>query len=64
MPRMPAQRLPATDLVILGPCPGCSVWTLEYDSEVRASYDDFELAVESLLQDHLDACPGLRELLS
>lgn len=48
--RMPAQRLkpPNHDTVILGPCPGCSVWTLEYDDDTAATY--FEACYEEIFE--------------
>ena len=70
--RMHVQRVDRKTVVI-GPCPGCTLWTLEYD---RATFDSLggdderggavELteAVESALQDHLAECWGLQQLLS
>lgn len=52
--------------VILGPCPGCEMWTVQYDRTVEMSYDtarDFADAIEEILADHLDECRGLQELI-
>jgi hypothetical protein len=54
--------------VILGPCPGCFAWTLQYDKfqilEVFDSVQDFHDYVEDLLQKHLAECSGLREIVA
>lgn len=69
MPRMQTHQggdYPA-DQVILGPCPGCDLWTLQYDQPmVSASYspDEFGELVESILTAHLQECFGLREIVN
>ena len=70
--RMPAQRLKG-GFVILGPCPGCQLWQLEYDDQAALSYamitstgidlSAWHEAVESALQEHLDECLHLQRLL-
>lgn len=53
--------------VILGPCPGCEIWTLDYSLVVAAtdyaSDENFAEHVEFILQEHLAECSGLRELV-
>lgn len=67
MPRMPVTRSPEEwmrNTVILGPCPGCYIWTIEYHTkEIAVSGIDLHYAVESLLQEHLQECPGMREIV-
>lgn len=60
MGRMPLTRVNA--IVILGPCPGCFLWTLEYE---QGQFRPAELTemVESVLQDHVDECSGLEEIV-
>jgi hypothetical protein len=62
---MPARREGATS--ILGPCPGCGSWQLDYTDAVAIEFFDcpggFHAVVEDALQEHFDACPQLREYL-
>lgn len=69
MPRFPINRriegLPRTR-VILGPCPGCDLWTVDYDiGQVFAVWepDEFQFVVEGLLRGHAKECSGLREII-
>lgn len=70
---------------VLGPCPGCVNWTLEYAEDVEqqwsavnlwrpgddpmipvvalADRSEWHAVVEAILRDHLDECPGLREIM-
>ena len=61
MPRMPAERVGFE--VTLGPCPGCFCWQLEYNLNDFASVELLYEVVEDALQDHLDECPGLQEIV-
>lgn len=64
--RMAALRLEQGDYdVVLGPCPGCLNWQLDYTNAVAGALglDRFHEAVEQILQDHLAECPHLRLLL-
>ena len=59
---MPVERIRSEGIVVLGPCPGCFIWTLEY------AYDDHPTeglltAVERCLEEHLEECPGLQEIV-
>jgi len=52
--------------VTLGPCPGCEMWTVQYDRVVEASYLSavaFADVIENILADHLDECRGLQEIV-
>lgn len=64
--------------VVLGICPGCDLWQVDYTDVVAASYmrahygADGEVVVdpqpwadviEALLEEHVAECHGLRELL-
>lgn len=54
------------DLVLLGPCPGCFSWQLEYShGEMSQLYtvDEFEVVVEDILHAHMDECSGLKEIV-
>lgn len=69
MPKFPIHRrtegLPRTR-ILLGPCPGCELWTVEYDlSNVWSNWkpDEFEAVIEGLLKEHVDQCSGLREIV-
>lgn len=69
MPRFPINRriegLPRTRIV-LGPCPGCDLWTVEYDiGEVFAAWEphEFSMVVEQILRDHAGDCSGLQEII-
>ena len=63
---------PAVD-VVLGPCPGCQLWQIDYSYRVAqefiqmvdGSFDvrPFHQAVEELLREHLDECPHLQLLV-
>lgn len=64
MPRM--QTHIQNGWIILGPCPGCELWTVEYDYPTMVSYgshEEFSVMVEQLLADHLAECPGLQEIV-
>lgn len=39
--------------VVIGPCPGCKNWTLEYDAEENV------LVVEAMVRDHAAECRPL-----
>lgn len=72
--RMSITRLhePAVD-VVLGPCPGCELWQVDYSYKVAqefiqmadGSFDTslFHEAVEELLREHLDECLHLQILV-
>lgn len=63
MPRMPIHREPwHQDFIVLGPCPGCYLWTLEYQRFLLPPEELIEI-VEDALQDHLEECPGLQEIV-
>ena len=58
--------------VVLGPCPGCWNWQLDYTYEAAGTYfgdkravdtSGFHLVVEGVLAEHLDECPELRDLI-
>lgn len=53
------------EFVVLGPCPGCWLWTVEYPREVATQYlpQEWNDEVERLLQEHLAECAGLREIV-
>lgn len=57
MPRM--QITHEGPRVIIGPCPGCEMWTLEWLETERP----FDTEVELILSDHLDLCTGLQEIV-
>ena len=54
--------------VVLGPCPGCDDWQLDYTYEAAATFAsplEFEMAVESILVEHASLqCPRLQDLLT
>lgn len=60
------ELVPETAFTVLGPCPGCWVWTLEYWREDVAVWSQFEFnqVIEDLLAEHLQECSGLREVLA
>jgi hypothetical protein len=63
---MPVERIKTPDggrFVVLGPCPGCFCWTLEYRDFQFDSIVELHETVEHCLQDHLDECPGLQEIV-
>jgi Fe-S oxidoreductase len=53
---------------VLGPCPGCTLWTVQYDhAMVVADYwstADFHEDIEALLREHLDECAALQEYVA
>lgn len=53
---------PSPGGAVLGPCPGCELWTLEYDMRDR-SHEEWNEVVEDLLREHLDECRGLQEIV-
>lgn len=61
MGRMPIEQVGQT--VVLGPCPGCSCWQVEYNTSLFTSIVELHETVEGTLQDHLDECPGLQEIV-
>lgn len=55
--------------VLIGPCPGCQSWQLDYTDDVLADYAEYWLVtpaelLEDLLREHAAECPHLRELLA
>ena len=75
MKQMRVQRREAD--VVLGPCPGCDEWQLDYTDEVarqfvilrpsasggvEADTTEWHAAVEHILQEHMLECPHLRDL--
>lgn len=64
MPRM--QTHIQNGWTILGPCPGCETWTVEYDYPTMTGFgtrEEFVAAVEHVLQEHLAECRGLQEIV-
>lgn len=53
-------------VVILGPCPGCHSWQLDYTRSLCFGFEHPEwlTLIEGCLQDHHDECAGLRKILS
>lgn len=52
--------------VVLGPCPGCLLWQVDYTDEAMLSFgtpEAFEAVIEALLQEHLADCEHLQALL-
>lgn len=51
--------------VVLGPCPGCLMWQLDYTQEVAQSLGlrGFHEFVDEVLGQHVLDCPDLVELL-
>lgn len=55
--------------VVLGPCPGCQAWQVDYNltDEMMAEYAfsaaDFNQAVETILVDHLVQCEHLQRAI-
>jgi hypothetical protein len=53
---------------VLGPCPGCTIWTLEYPHIIVTTdwwhYSDFAEDVETILREHVAECAGLQEILA
>lgn len=53
--------------VVLGPCPGCESWQLDYTDAAAGTFhtgEAFYAVIEDLLGDHLEECPHLRQLLA
>lgn len=78
MPQLSSRRFSERPeyTVVLGPCPGCDDWQVDYTDEVRDSYSrptienpttftvgDFHQVIEDVLQEHLNECPHLRDLV-
>lgn len=68
MPRMPVTKYPQLDAsmkgtVILGPCPGCYSWTVEYRTD-QPGLQELAWTIEAMLQEHLAECPGLQEIVN
>lgn len=60
------QTFKTRGFTVLGPCPGCESWTLEYPRDVMMewpTYDAWVDAVEGILQEHMTECSGLREIM-
>ena len=63
--------------VVLGPCPGCDSWQLDYTYEAMDEFltpipdlatnsytlRPFRAALEEILAEHLAECPHLKDLL-
>jgi hypothetical protein len=57
--------------VVIGPCPGCQSWQVDYTHEVAAQFGEpsvestqpFADVVEDILAEHLAECPHLQLLL-
>lgn len=49
--------------VVLGPCPGCLNWQLDYAPTDFTSYEDCCDVIETALAEHLDECPHLQQAL-
>lgn len=52
--------------VVLGPCPGCDLWQVDYTDAVQLSYGTYPAfcdALEGVLAEHLDECPELQLIL-
>lgn len=65
MPKMDVHRDPEDFLAgqtIIGPCPGCYLWTLQFGTFEFPPAELSEI-VEALLQEHLSECSGLREIV-
>jgi heme A synthase len=43
----------APPVTVLGPCPGCDAWQLEYGADVTPA------EVEAVLREHANECPPL-----
>lgn len=64
MPRMKTHYDRDGGFVVIGPCPGCDIWTLQYDAALATSSSwDLSEVVEGILADHLRECSGLREIV-
>lgn len=65
MPRMKTHYDRINGFVVLGPCPGCDIWTLQYDTSLANTYSlpEFSALIEELLLGHLQECSGLREIV-
>jgi len=50
-------------VVVLGSCPGCLNWQLDYEPVVFASYEQSVAVIESVLREHLDECLHLQRAL-
>lgn len=65
--------------VILGPCPGCDNWQVDYADDIATSYVEVRvnpegriepdptpwfLALEGVLQEHLAECEPLRQIVA
>lgn len=49
--------------VVVGPCPGCQNWQVDYAPATFVSYAQCVAVVESVIREHLDECPHLQRLL-
>lgn len=80
MTMMPARRrdAPSAD-VVLGPCPGCDSWQVDYTDEVAREFAKLQpgpdlglevdmaewyLAIEGVLEEHAAECPHLQDLIN
>lgn len=64
---MPTFRDTDRDRIILGPCPGCDLWTIEYRMSMIGPEGfapwDLEAAIEAALYEHMLECSGLQEVV-
>lgn len=76
MPKMGIHKDPEDYLAgqtILGPCPGCDLWTVQFARGDFASVDfiravklerELNDTIEMLLEEHLAECSGLQEIVA
>lgn len=55
-------------VVVLGPCPGCQSWQLDYDQILvigtwLGDHEAFTQAIETILVDHLVECVHLQRAI-
>lgn len=67
MPIMPTFRDDDRDRIVLGPCPGCDLWTIEYRmgqiGPEGLTPEELNDVIEGALREHLETCLGLQEVL-
>lgn len=65
---MKGERIPGAQWdVILGPCPGCELWQVDYADDVTMLYAtdvEWHEIVESVLTDHLVECVHLQRFVA